>query len=482
MSRQILAIDIRNDTLAAVLINTGLKNNTVIGGAHLPIAAQSENGDALSQSLALLLEQFKPMAANAVVSLPTDNTLFRFLSVPFNEDNKIRQILPYELEPTLPVGAENLKIDFQKSVSGDQTDVLAVAIDRSVFQRYMDKLAAFNVRPQLVVPAGFPLISHIITLADQSAAKMLFLDVNTNRTTLFACRSGRIEMVRNLPSAVSDETAVEALALRVRQTITAWSDISHNDAAPSMIYASGPGLQNAGHFDRLSQALEMEVQRIDLAQWLPRVEIPDTVQWRPSLMNEALALAILEAEQKPCPNFHRISSPLRNFWSAYRPYIMMPAILLAMVLIIASSGVLLKNYYLKKQVDELDARLEQVFKSTFPGTRLMAAVPPLDQMKSKLKELKKGGAGSEQGAVQIRSIEVLLQISQSIPDSIEVILSRLTIGADEVTVSGETTDFNTVDDIKSRLEKSELFKLITIASANMDKSGKKVLFKLKIDL
>ena len=103
-------------------------------------------------------------------------------------------------------------------------------------------------------------------------------------------------------------------------------------------------------------------------------------------------------------------------------------------------------------------------------------------MKSKLKEIKKGGSGSEQNAVQTRSIDVLLQISQSIPENVDVVLSRMTISADEVTVSGETTDFNTVDDIKNRLEKSESFKQITIASANMDKSGKKVLFKLKIDL
>jgi outer membrane translocation and assembly module TamA len=39
-----------------------------------------------------------------------------------------------------------------------------------------------------------------------------------------------------------------------------------------------------------------------------------------------------------------------------------------------------------------------------------------------------------------------------------------------------------VEDIKSRLEKGELFKQVTIASADMDKSGKKVRFKLKIDL
>ena len=102
-------------------------------------------------------------------------------------------------------------------------------------------------------------------------------------------------------------------------------------------------------------------------------------------------------------------------------------------------------------------------------------------MKSKLKEVKKGG-GSEENAVQTRSIDILLLISQSVPENVDVLLSRMTITPDEVTVSGETTDFNTVDDIKSRLEKNEMFKQITIASANMDKSGKKVLFKLKIDL
>lgn len=482
MSRQILAIDIRVDTLTAVLINTGLKSDIVIGSAHVPVAQHSEDGDALTQSLEQLLEQLKPAASNIVVSLPADNALFRFVRVPFKEDNKIHQILPFELEPTLPVGVDSLKIDFQKSVNADQSDILAVAMDKSVLQDYMSKLASANIRPQLVVPAGFPLAAQIMVVETQSEAKVLFLDVGTEKTTFFALRSGRIEMVRNLPSGVGDEADIEALALRVRQTITAWSDFAHDEQAPSAIYVSGPGLKNPGDVDRLSNALEIGVQSIDLHQWLPRIEIQHAVEWHPAMMNEALALAVLEAEEKPCINFHRIRSPLRNYWSAYRPYIMVPAILLAIVLIIASSGVLLENHYLKKQVDQLDAQMEQVYKSTFPASRFSVPPPALDQMKSKLKEVKKGGAGSEQSAANTRTIDVLLQISQSIPGNIDVILSRMTIGADEVTVSGETADFNTVDDIKSRLEKRNLFKQITIASANMDKSGKKVLFKLKIDL
>jgi general secretion pathway protein L len=73
-------------------------------------------------------------------------------------------------------------------------------------------------------------------------------------------------------------------------------------------------------------------------------------------------------------------------------------------------------------------------------------------------------------------------LSQLVPPSVDVIFERLTMGGDAVTVSGETADFNTVDDIKSRIEKSSIFTQVTIASANMDKSGKKVRFKLKIEL
>jgi general secretion pathway protein L len=305
--------------------------------------------------------------------------------------------------------------------------------------------------------------------------------LDTDQTNLFALRSGNIETVRNMLSGGGDAATAEALALRARQTIAAWSDMTQDDQEPLTVYTSGPGLEDAGLADRLSRALELEVQKIDLAQWLPRIEMGAEVEWRPNLMNEALALAILEAEQKPCPNFHRTSSLLRNYWSAYRPYVMVPAILLAVIIVIAASGVLVENYTLGKRVDALDVELEQMFLSAFPDTRLQG-VPPLDLMKSKLKELKKAGTGSEKSVVQTRSIDVLLQLSRLIPDTIEVTLTRMTIAPDEVMVAGETAAFNIVDDIKSHLEKSEFFKRITIASANMDKSGKRVLFKLKIDL
>jgi len=49
-------------------------------------------------------------------------------------------------------------------------------------------------------------------------------------------------------------------------------------------------------------------------------------------------------------------------------------------------------------------------------------------------------------------------------------------------ISGNTDTFNAVDNIKNRLEKSDLFKKIIISSANIDKSDNRVRFKLKVNL
>ena len=480
MSRQILSIDIRNDVIVAVLLNTGIKIASVERTATVPLPTASEDGDPLVQALRLLKEEIDPAKANVVVALPADGILYRKLSVPFKEDNKIKQILPFELEPLLPVDIDTLKIDFHKNQSSDQTDILAVAIDQSVLQRFMDALASANIRPQLVVPGGFPLTRYLSELDALSSQQLLILDMEEDKTSLFAVNSGRIELVRRLASGVHTEQEAEALALRIRQTLTAMSDHQNDYLVPAKVLITGSGLKIPDVFQRISLALELPAENLDVSQWAPRLETGDAAGWAPEIMNNALALALLEADGRPCANFHRTSSPLRNYWTAYRSYIMAPAILLAVAIIIGLSGVIIDNYVLKKRVKKLDMQIEQVYLSTFPGSRITA--PPLDLMKSKINELKKGDSSSGQNPSPVRTIDVLLEVSKLIPQNIDVLLTQMTVGGDAVTISGETGDFNSVDDIKGNVEKGALFKQVTIASANMNKSGKKVRFKLKINL
>jgi hypothetical protein len=59
-------------------------------------------------------------------------------------------------------------------------------------------------------------------------------------------------------------------------------------------------------------------------------------------------------------------------------------------------------------------------------------------------------------------------------------LTRLVIQPENVLISGTTDTFNSVDDIKSRLEQIQYFEKVTISSANIDRSGNEVRFMLKV--
>jgi hypothetical protein len=60
--------------------------------------------------------------------------------------------------------------------------------------------------------------------------------------------------------------------------------------------------------------------------------------------------------------------------------------------------------------------------------------------------------------------------------------TRLVIQPENVVISGTTDTFNSVDDIKSRLEQIQYFEKVTISSSNIDRSGEEVRFILKVAL
>jgi general secretion pathway protein L len=478
MSRQILAIDIRNNSIAAVVLNAGLKSHSVESCAHI-LLPEAENR--LGEGLAALKLSGIPDNPTVVVSLPADRAIFRTVFVPFKEEKKIRQVLPFELEPNLPVAVDDLVIDYQKSADPENDGLLTTAIDRGYLEQILAELSAAGLRPQLVVPGGVPLALGLIgyhQIEDQG----LVLDVGPRRTTLIALKDKKVALLRSMASDTSSETALEALSLRIRQTLTAFADSQPGGFSPQSLYMSGSALIDEGTAARVAGALNMPLKTVDLRSVAPKLDVvTPPAQWKPFLFDSALALALIEAEGRPCINFHRSTSTIRKFWTNHRPFLQVPAVLLGLVLLLGLAGVLIETHMLNKRVDRINAEIKSLFTSTFPNSRLINVDNALNQMKSEMKTAR-GNIDAGHDVSQVRTIDILLQLSQLIPGEIDVVMSRLVSGSDGITISGEAAAFQVVDDIKSRLEKSDLFKQVTIASANMDRAGNKVQFRLKIDL
>ena len=62
----------------------------------------------------------------------------------------------------------------------------------------------------------------------------------------------------------------------------------------------------------------------------------------------------------------------------------------------------------------------------------------------------------------------------------DVRIQSMVVDPENVQIKGETDTFNTVDIIKKGLEPSRYLSVVTISSANLDRSGKRVQFEMKL--
>ena len=111
MTINILGVDFRKDSVYAVQIRGSY--NGIWVGAHAHVFL--ERPEDLEKGLASCLETISGqtnLPAVCVAALPSDQFFYRNIVSPFTDPRKIDQMLPYELEQSLPVPADELIIDF----------------------------------------------------------------------------------------------------------------------------------------------------------------------------------------------------------------------------------------------------------------------------------------------------------------------------------------------------------------------------------
>jgi GspL periplasmic domain len=106
---------------------------------------------------------------NAYLSLPARSLNFRVLDLPFSDKDKIREVLPLELDGIILGGSE--KVIFDDIIVGksdDKYQVLAVYVEKSFLNKILGKLKSYNLDPVFVTS-----IELRETLKDFSLAKLL---------------------------------------------------------------------------------------------------------------------------------------------------------------------------------------------------------------------------------------------------------------------------------------------------------------------
>jgi hypothetical protein len=264
----------------------------------------------------------------------------------------------------------------------------------------------------------------------------------------------------------------------IMRTLTAFEQMLGDDYTPERVYVTGNLAEDKGFTAGLSKALEMDVQPVDLvADTRAALKHVSVFSWSPPRMDNALGLAIMVVEGFRELNFRQGPFAPSRQWAEHKGQIIKSSILAGIVFILLVTGYLIESRFRENKLEHLNNQIVDIFKSTLPDvTRI---VDPVHQLRVAVDETRKNTFYPETNK-QVRVIDILADLSRLTPDSMDVIFTRMVVGENDMMISGKTDSFKAVDDMKNFLEKSTVFKKVTISSTTTEKSGKRISFKLKI--
>ena len=483
MSRRILGLDIRHDAVSAVLVESSIKRTAIEAQAHVPISDRKGDRNNWVGSLETIVQKIDITGSVCVASLPADEISFRNIQVPFKGQKKIKKILPFELEPTLPFPIEDLIVDFvplELPENMGAKNLISASVEKSKIQFFLDTLAGFNIEPEIVTVGGCMTAMFLANFLD-SRQNWVFIDIDKTKCSVFLIFSGKTCLIRTFPIQSSARSyKIKSLCSNIRRTLIASEKIIGFEFKPDGGFITGFGIDDLGFDQDMEQALGFPLERADILRYtniLKQQPVPQ--YWVPFLMDNPLALALMEIKGTKGFNFRKGPFALKKFWEENKKNLIQSGILLFLVLALGFFSLFLDSYLMQKKLTRLNHQITDIFTSTFPDVKKV--VDPVEQMRIKIREAKKNSMFPGEAGTQPLAIDILNTLSTRIPKNLDVILTRLVLGADSVVISGNTDTFNSVDNIKSGLEQSGLFKKITISSANIDKSDKRVHFNLKLN-
>ena len=496
MSNRILAIDIQQDQISSVLLTHSLKGIRIVETACSKIIQETKGDNplqAVQDTLTKILVKMGDVHGRCIVSIPSHHFFFRTIELPFKNKKKNSLILPFELESYLPCPVEDVEFDFcmldnlkvtrnlkvtsKNSKNSSKTNMAGVAgIQNDVLKKFKKVFDDCDIHPDMVTPgSGYSAALVCAGAADQSGL-LFFIHVEPLLAAVYVVRFGEIAFSRSF--LLNSDDPVQSVKTNLIHTLLSFNEVFSNSLELNEIIVSG----TASFMQELCGDIEkeMNVQVHDFNIFKAEKITPVSGQladYQYDSIQNAIAMGVNEIKGVETYNFTRQVSDFTLFYHENRSNVIALAILSFFLFMAWAINPIIQINRMERRIEQLDTRTTQVFKSCFPDVKTI--VDPVHQMQVKvdaLQEKKNSNFFDE----SLLCIDLLNEISKSLPSSLDIIFSRFVRTENNLLVTGSADQFITIDKMKNYFKNIKFFKEVDINSASMDKIDKRVKFNLKI--
>jgi general secretion pathway protein L len=407
----------------------------------------------------------------AVVLIPGRTVFFRNISLPFSSPGKIAQVLPLELPPYLP--EENCVSDFiplDIRFVKDQHLILTASASDEMVQEIVSSLKAYHLRPRIISPKETVLAAAGMHQSGTDSDRVI-IHAGLSGITLILMVGARPVMVRSLAS--SDHSP----DLIVHHMLRMVTGFRHRSGLDTRFHISLVTETDAMEPASLTKAIQ---QKDETAAFFfsdtVTMMAPDPILVSDLMFNKSHLLF----------NFVKQYPGFGNLFHKFRRELLVTGTVGVLVITLFFMGLYQDVRLLENQVAAARRAGIEMFRQTFPQEPVLSGHSPLLRMQAQVKQALSQNSGAQvrdmTGLPALPAIDVLYELSARVPDDMNLRLSRLLLNNNQVTISGTTDSFNTVDRLKNALEQSDIFKTVAIHTADAARVENQVIFQFRIEM
>jgi type II secretion system protein L len=385
--------------------------------------------------------------ARIISSIPGRYFAQRIVQFPFVDRKRVEKALPFEVEDSVPFELDSVVLDhlvMDKAAKGTgkkhEATMLGVMLPRTILRQHLDLLASAGIDPHVIVPSYVGLYC----IAKMTPTEGIAVLVQGNElclkegATIKACRSlapGRATGgIRHAIKALEIEHAV-----RIEKAYL----LSENEGARAELADMG-----------------IVVEQVAAEFGGKKPEDP-----------VGLGLALSEDINLRKGEF---AYKVADAGARKRRRTLTVAGAVAALFVIANIGV--KLYLVETSYGRLDREIKSIFRQTLPDAKLIG--DPVDRLREKLNDAKKklGALGTGTSA-----LDVMKAVTEGIPKEVRVSFQEFLLEGDRLKLLGEASSFESVDKIKTELQKAPPIAEVVVQDTRMGVDNK-VKFRFDIKL
>ena len=400
---------------------------------------------------------------------PSHLTMVHRIPLPFADRKKNRQVVKFEAEPFLPFSADQVILDFYcPAKGGEEKNSLIFAARKKDLGEHLALLREAGLDPEVVVPEAMALFSLVENLGEALGAGGALLDAGQEKSTLILWEKGRLVLARSilLPGLPAASGGASRLAEEIRRSFLSAGRM------PERLLLTGGRALFPGLAQELGDLLHIPAGLLPLESICPGVPEED----RPAL---AAALgAGLGAGSADGINLRReeFASPQRARRRKGRLKVL---VAYAVFLAVLGIGAFIGHYtLLEKKYGDLKAEIRREFTQSLPEVKRV--VNEVQQMRARVQEerVKLGSLGAGPGGGS--PLEILRELSLTVEPAMKARVTELALDPEAVEVNGEADSFDTVNQLKARLDRSARFKEVQLKAAKASSLENVVEFKFQM--